>query len=86
MTKIEYNSLYVLKAFAALAVLMVHFEFWRRQYFVPLFNCGVPIFYMISGFFLYCEFVDDKRRRIKNSMKKILKIAIFFNIPQIRNL
>lgn len=80
MTKIEYNSLYVLKAFAALAVLMVHFEFWRRQYFVPLFNCGVPIFYMISGFFLYCEFVDDKRRRIRNSMKKILKIAIFFNI------
>ena len=80
MEKREYNSLYVLKAFAALVVLMVHFEFWRRQYFAPIYYCAVPIFYVISGFFIYSKSVDDRKYRIKKSMKKILKIAIFFNI------
>lgn len=79
MEKREYNSLYVLKAFAALAVLMVHFEFWRRQYFAPLYYCGVPIFYVISGFFIYSKSVDDRKCRIKKSMIKILKVAIFLN-------
>lgn len=80
MEKREYNSLYVLKAFAALAVLMVHFEFWRRQYFAPIYYCAVPIFYVISGFFIYSKSVNDRKYRIMKSMKKILKIAIFFNI------
>lgn len=79
MGKKEYNSLYVIKAFAALAVLMVHFKIYGRQYLNPLFDCGVPVFYMISGFFLYCEQMEAKRRKIKKSMIKILKIAIFFN-------
>lgn len=80
MEKREYNSLYVLKAFAALVVLMVHFEFWRRQYFAPIYYCAVPIFYVISGFFIYSKSVNDRKYRIMKSMKKILKIAIFFNI------
>lgn len=80
MEKREYNSLYVLKAFAALLVLMVHFEFWRRQYFAPIYYCAVPIFYVIFGFFIYSKSVNDRKYRIMKSMKKILKIAIFFNI------
>ena len=37
MKKIEYHSLYVLKALAALFVLMIHFEFYKRQYLEPIF-------------------------------------------------
>ena len=51
MKKIEYHSLYVLKALAALFVLMIHFVFYKRQYLEPILKCGVPVFYIISVFF-----------------------------------
>ena len=69
----KYSSLYVLKAFAALCVLMVHFEFYNRQYFGPLFNCGVPLFYIISGFFMYNDSSEKEAKRYKKSIVKILK-------------
>lgn len=76
----KYSSLYVLKALAALCVLMVHFEFYNRQYFGPLFNCGVPLFYIISGFFMYNDSSEKEAKRYKKSIVKILKIALFFNL------
>lgn len=76
----KYSSLYVLKAFAALCVLMVHFEFYNRQYFGPLFNCGVPLFYIISGFFMYNDSSEKEAKRYKKSIVKILKITLFFNL------
>ena len=72
MKKIEYHSLYVLKALAALFVLMIHFEFYKRQYLEPIFKCGVPVFYIISGFFLYSANPISERGKIRKGMKKII--------------
>ena len=80
MKKIEYHSLYVLKALAALFVLMIHFEFYKRQYLEPIFKCGVPVFYIISGFFLYSANPISERGKIRKGMTKIFKIMLFFNL------
>lgn len=79
MVKNEYSSLYVLKASAALLVLMVHFEFYKRQYFTPLYTCGVPLFFIISVFFVYAESFDKMRGKIMRSIKKLIKLIVFFN-------
>ena len=81
MKKIEYHSLYVLKALAALFVLMIHLEFYKRQYLEPIFKCGVPVFYIISGFFLYsANPYQNEERNIRKGMTKIFKIMLFFNL------
>jgi len=51
--KKEISSLYILKAIGALFILMIHFHFFKSQYFEPLYKCGVLIFFIISGYFLY---------------------------------
>lgn len=75
--KQEYSSLYVLKTIGALFVLMIHFHCYKSQYFEPLYRCGVPLFFIISGFFLYTN--EGEKKRITKNILKITKLIIFFN-------
>lgn len=80
MKAINYYSLYFLKALGVIFVLMIHFHGYKSQYLEPLYRCGVPIFYIISGFFLYVDNKDKQKDRIKKSMLKIVRLILFFNI------
>jgi len=76
----EYHSLYCLKAIGVLFVLMIHFHCYKSQYLEPLYRCGVPIFFIISGFFLYTNDFIKQKSRLKRSVFKIIKYIIFFNL------
>ena len=51
----EIHSLYALKAFCAIAVVLIHTDFYGKTYFIPLTRLAVPLFYMISGYFLFAH-------------------------------
>lgn len=76
----QYHSLYLLKAIGVLFVLMIHFSCYKIQYFEPLYRCGVPLFYIISGFFLYAKDESVQIQKVKRSIVKIVKLILFFNI------
>lgn len=78
--KKEYSSLFILKAIGALFVLMIHFHFPCSHYFEPFYKCGVPLFFIISGFFLYNPNIEKQKKRINKSVIKILKLIVFFNL------
>ena len=65
---------------AALFVLIILFDFNKRQYLQPIYKCGVPVFYINSGFFLYSANPISERGKIRKGMKKIFKIMLFFNL------
>lgn len=74
----QYHSLYLLKAIGVLFVLMIHFSCYKIQYFEPLYRCGVPLFYIISGFFLYAKDESVQIQKVKRSIVKIVKLILFF--------
>lgn len=76
--KQDINSIFILKAFGALFVLLIHFFIIGKQYFEPIYRTGVPIFFIISGYFLFTK--TDIQRRIKKSIIKIVKIWFFLQI------
>lgn len=76
----KYDSLYLLKTVGVLFVLMIHFHCYKSQYFEPLYRCGVLLFYIISGFFLYTNDTNKQISKIKKSISKIIKLILFFNI------
>lgn len=73
----QYHSLYLLKAIGVLFVLMIHFSCYKIQYFEPLYRCGVPLFYIISGFFLYAKDESVQIQKVKRSIVKIVKLILF---------
>lgn len=76
----EINALYVLKAIAALLVVIIHTprEVWHET-IRPLELIANPIFFIISGFFLYhIDLVKVQERAIK-MMKKLIPLIILLN-------
>lgn len=73
------SSIYLLKAVGAVFVVMVHFHFYRSQVFEPLYRCGVPIFFILGGYFLFTPDNEILLSRIKRSLLKMIKLIIFFN-------
>lgn len=58
---------------------MIHFHCYKSQYFEPIYRTGVPIFFIISGYFLYSNDRKQRLRKYVKSMKKIIKLIFFFN-------
>lgn len=54
-SKKEIPGLYGLKAFCALFVVILHVPFVAKDTLTPFIRIAVPCFFMISGYFLYCE-------------------------------
>lgn len=70
----EIPSLYVLKAVCAFCVVMIHVPFFYKDYFMPICRLAVPLFFMISGYFLSSDQGMISLGRIKKSIKKIFWI------------
>lgn len=73
----ELPWLNVLKLLCALMVVHIHLPVPYREYFLPLCDIAVPVFFMISGYFLTDENGMFDITRIKRSMWKIAKIILF---------
>lgn len=76
--KIKYSSLYCLKAFGALCIIFIHS--YNPFYLYPIIRTAVPLFFMISGYFLYSEDSEIAQRKCIKAFKKILWITIYANL------
>lgn len=74
--KKEISSVYALKAFCAIAVVLIHTDFYAKPILAPVTRLAVPIFFMVSGYFLFSrgEPTSDKLRR---TLLRILRISLF---------
>ena len=72
------DSLYILKALAMIFVLLIHFKLAGKQYIEPIYRTGVPIFFIISGYFLYSSSKAKLKQKNYKSIKKIILLIIFF--------
>lgn len=79
MKRTYYSSLSVLKALACIGVIWMHCGFpgITGKIVSYLFKFNVPIFFMISGFFLYSENKDIIREKLKNRIPHIFKLLLF---------
>lgn len=73
--KKEISSVYALKAFCAIAVVLIHTDFYAKLFLAPLTRLAVPVFFMISGYFLFSrgEPASDKMRR---TLLRIFRIGL----------
>lgn len=74
-------SLYSLKAMGCLFVVMQHLPFAGRGLFSPIINTAVPLFAMISGYFLFCSDDNGKQlsERLLRTLKKVWLISLQVN-------
>ena len=75
--RLPVSSLYVAKAFAALLVVIGHIPLGTfKDWIYPLTLSAVPIFFLISGYFLYTPNEEEVARRAWRSIKKITPILL----------
>jgi peptidoglycan/LPS O-acetylase OafA/YrhL len=79
MNKIKYESLNTLKGLACIGVVFMHCSFpgILGKIISYCFKFNVPIFFMISGFFLYSLDNNQIINRIKKQISKIAKMMLF---------
>ena len=75
------SSLYVAKAFAALLVVIGHTPMGiAKEWLYPLTLSAVPIFFLISGYFLYSPDESKSAERAWRSIKKIVPIFLIVTL------
>ncbi len=75
------SSLYVLKALCAIGVVSLHAPFGIATDYVRLISTiTVPIFFMITGYFLYTEDRDVFLKRAWKSIKKVALLIVLLNL------
>lgn len=77
--KKEIYSLNLLKSICAILVVLIHTHLAGKIVFVPFYRCAVPIFYMISGYFLMSENGLWHREKIKGYIQKMVSIWIIID-------
>ncbi len=71
------NNIDCLRAVCAVLVACNHVGFYGNALFEPLFRCGVPCFFMISGYFLYTPDTVQLGERVTRSLRKIAIILLW---------
>ena len=72
----QYN-IDILRLICALLVVCIHCtNYSLREYILPITRIAVPIFFIISGYFLYSDNNEHTKSKIGKSIKKISKIYI----------
>ncbi len=75
------SSLYVLKALCAFGVVSLHAPLGLATDYVRLvFSITVPIFFMITGYFLYTEDSDVFLKRAWKTIKKVALLILVLNL------
>lgn len=79
--KAKIQSLFLLKALCALSVVIIHFPLTGKIYLDPLIKTSVPVFYMITGYFIFSNLEEGKtQKRLLQSSFKISKLFLGTNI------
>lgn len=74
-------SLYVLKAICAYAVVALHAPIGVASELIgTLGQIAVPIFFMVTGYFLYSEDGEQLGKRLESSIKKVAIIWLILNV------
>lgn len=75
-------SLYVLKALCALFVVLIHVptEAHLQSLLSPMLYCAVPVFYIITGFFLYKGQYREELRSASKWIRKAFALSLLLNI------
>lgn len=76
----EIISLNALKFICALMVTAIHIPFFISDYISPIYSIAVPIFFMISGYFLVNSKGIITINRINETFKKLLTLTIIANL------
>lgn len=76
----ELPSLMALKAFCAFVVIQIHVITDYKIYILPFYRVVVPIFFMISGYFMLDSSGGVSTGKIKRAIVKMIKIIIGINI------
>lgn len=78
--KKEIYSLNFLKGICAILVVLIHTHMVGKIALVPFYRCAVPVFYMISGYFLMNENGLWHREKIRGYIRKMISIWITIDI------
>lgn len=74
--KNENSPIYILKGICAILVVLIHTDFFLKPLWTPIYRTSVPIFYMISGYYLLNKEYSINQETIKRQLKKIIKYTI----------
>lgn len=74
------SSLFVLKAIAAFCVVVIHFPLVLRYECYPFIYTAVPLFFVITGYFLYKESSKDIIESGKKQFRKIVRITLITSL------
>jgi fucose 4-O-acetylase-like acetyltransferase len=73
-------SLFLLKAIGAIFVLLIHFKFPYKGVVEPIYRIGVPIFFVVGGYFFYSVDLSKVKERGKKTLRKMILLILFFNL------
>ena len=74
------SSLFVLKAIAAFYVVVIHYPLAFRYEFYPLIYTAVPLFFVITGYFLYKGSPDTIIASGKKQLWKAIRITLIASL------
>lgn len=73
------HSLYLLKFFLAILIVCIHMQVFFspdvKAVIIPLTRIGVPLFFIISGYFFYPKFRKNNNTYLKQQLLKITKVT-----------
>lgn len=76
----EIPPLYALKALCALFVVIIHTNMIGKEALSPLVRIAVPVFYIITGYFLYTGNAENECAKAWKWTKKAFFLALGLNI------
>lgn len=80
-SKSRLKGIDVLRIICAFLVVCIHCNgYLYKDYIMPLARTAVPVFFIISGYFLYNDIMDVVKKRVLSSIKKISVIFILSTI------
>lgn len=80
-SKSRLKGIDVLRIICAFLVVCIHCNgYLYKDYIMPLARTAVPVFFIISGYFLYNDVMDVVKKRVLSSIKKISVIFILSTI------
>lgn len=72
----EILGLQILKFLCALFVVQIHFDSGIREFLLPVARMAVPVFFMITGYFLPDASGHIRRDRLKKMFKKVFRLEL----------
>lgn len=80
MKSTKVPSIDSLKFVCALMVVCIHVFFFINPYVNQIYLIAVPIFYMITGYFLLADIQERSIQRIKKNLIKVVKLTVMANL------